>query len=230
MEVEGQEQEEPPEVLVKKPKVANKSAMEKLRKKRRQDGGQGTNSVEESFASFVFESPRSSPRWREENKTAGRRCQEKLRLENEQRQGLLEEQERSKEQWSPEEQRKEKQQRIEEKRLEEQQRLDEPQRLEEQLRLEKQKEEEAKKKKGPNKAILAAMAETLARQKEEEDRLRMKEEAKYRAEEERVAAAIEKKQKDEEKRAVKKEREKVKRAQLKAEGRLFTPAQKLAQV
>jgi len=89
-------------------------------------------------------------------------------------------------------------------------------------------EEEAKKKKKPNKAILAAMAETLAKQKEEEERLRAEEEEKERLEEERVAAAIAAKQREEEKRAAKKEREKQKKDQLKAEGKWLTPAQKAA--
>lgn len=89
-------------------------------------------------------------------------------------------------------------------------------------------EEESKKKKKPNKAMLAAMAEALAKQKEEEEKLRKEEEEKERAEEERIAAAIEKKRKDEEKKAAKKEREKIKKAELKAAGKLLTPAQKAA--
>ena len=53
---------------------------------------------------------------------------------------------------------------------------------------------------------MAAMAETLAKQKEEEDKIRKDEEDKEKEEEDRVAAAIDKKQKDEEKRATEKER------------------------
>merc|ERR1711971_343271 len=90
------------------------------------------------------------------------------------------------------------------------------------------KEEEAKKKKKPNKAILAAMAETLAKQKEEEDRLKAEEDEKERLENQRVADAIEAKRKEEERRALKKEREKQKKEQLKAEGKWLTPAQKAA--
>merc|ERR1719447_713051 len=89
-------------------------------------------------------------------------------------------------------------------------------------------EEEAKKKKKPNKAILAAMAETLAKQKEEEERLKAEEDEKERLEEERVRLAIETKRREEEKRAQKKEREKQKKEQLKAEGKWLTPAQKAA--
>merc|ERR1712240_260923 len=76
-------------------------------------------------------------------------------------------------------------------------------------RQKKEKEEEdAKKKKKPNKAMLAAMAEALAKQKEEEEKLRKEEEEKERA--------------------AKKEREKIKKAELKAAGKLLTPAQKAA--
>ena len=78
-------------------------------------------------------------------------------------------------------------------------------------------EEEAKKKKKPNKAILAAMAETLAKQKEEEERLRAEEDEKERLENQRVADAIEAKRKEETRRALKKEREKQKKEEEKEE-------------
>ena len=50
-----------------------------------------------------------------------------------------------------------------------------------------------------NKTILVALAETLAKQNEEDDRIRTAEEDKESEEEERVAATIDKKKQDEEK-------------------------------
>ena len=50
-----------------------------------------------------------------------------------------------------------------------------------------------------NKTILVALAENLAKQNEEEDRIRTAEEDKESEEEERVAATIDKKKQDEEK-------------------------------
>jgi len=90
------------------------------------------------------------------------------------------------------------------------------------------KEEEDKKKKKPNKAVLAAMQEALAKQKEEEERIRLEQEEKDRLEEEAFQAKLEAKKKEEEKRAAKKDREKQRKAELKAQGKLLTPAQKAA--
>merc|ERR1711971_394262 len=90
------------------------------------------------------------------------------------------------------------------------------------------KEEEDKKKKKPNKAVLAAMQGALAKQKEEEERIRLEQEEKDRLEEEAFQAKLEAKKKEEEKRAAKKEREKQRKAELKAQGKLLTPAQKAA--
>jgi len=92
----------------------------------------------------------------------------------------------------------------------------------------KDKEEDEKKKKKPNKAILAAMQEALAKQKEEEERLQKEEEEKERLAEEAFQAKLAAKKKEEEKKAAKKEREKQKKAELKAAGKLLTPAQKQA--
>merc|ERR1719508_36387 len=94
----------------------------------------------------------------------------------------------------------------------------------------KDKEEDDKKKKKPNKAVLAAMQEALAKQKEEEERLQKEEEEKERLAEEAFQAKIEAKKKEEEKKAAKKEREKLKKAELKAAGKLLTPAQKQAKL
>merc|ERR1719186_1200733 len=94
----------------------------------------------------------------------------------------------------------------------------------------KDKEEDDKKKKKPNKAVLAAMQEALAKQKEEEERLQKEEEEKERIAEEAFQAKIEAKKKEEEKKAAKKEREKLKKAELKAAGKLLTPAQKQAKL
>lgn len=92
---------------------------------------------------------------------------------------------------------------------------------------EKDEEEDPKAKKGkPNKKVLAAMKEMLAKQKEQEERLRAEEEERQRKEEERLRQIEEEKRLEQEKKDRKKQKEKERKERLKAEGKLLTPKQK----
>jgi len=92
----------------------------------------------------------------------------------------------------------------------------------------KKGEKDDKKKKKPNKAMLAAMQEALNEQKRLEEQRIKEEEERERLEEEKEKARQEAARIAEEKRLAKKEREKQKKAELKAQGKILTPAQKAA--
>lgn len=124
-------------------KTASKSAMEKLRKLRKQK-------VELNSENFVFESPRASPVWREDERAAGLKCQEALRSEKDLKQRTEQQQKLEKQLGLDEQQRLDEQEqlRLESHRLENMQMLDQQQKLEKdqrqkkQLRMEEQLEEE----------------------------------------------------------------------------------------
>ena len=70
-----------PDVSEAKPKLASKSAIQKLREKRRQ-GEAVKEKEQQKSGEFVFMTPRmqASPRWRDENVVAGVKKQEELRM------------------------------------------------------------------------------------------------------------------------------------------------------
>ncbi|CRK90369.1 CLUMA_CG004012, isoform A, partial [Clunio marinus] len=83
-----------------------------------------------------------------------------------------------------------------------------------------------KKKKGPGKAMVAAMQEALKKKKEEEERLEREEEERIRLLEEAEKMREEAKRLETEKKERKKQKEKEKKERLKAEGKLLTAKQK----
>lgn len=83
-----------------------------------------------------------------------------------------------------------------------------------------------KKKKGPGKAMVAAMQEALKKKKEEEERLEREEEEKIRLLEEADKMREEQARIEQEKKDRKKLKEKEKKERLKAEGKLLTAKQK----
>ncbi|KAG7174638.1 Eukaryotic translation initiation factor 5B-like [Homarus americanus] len=92
---------------------------------------------------------------------------------------------------------------------------------------EKDEEDDPKAKKGkPNKKMLAAMKEVLAKQKEQEEKLKAEEEEKIRLEEERIRKIEEEKRLEQERKERKKQKEKERKERLKAEGKLLTAKQK----
>lgn len=90
----------------------------------------------------------------------------------------------------------------------------------------KGEEEEKKDKKRPGKKTIAAMQEALKRVKEEEERLRLEEEAKIKAAEEAERQRLEKLRLLQERKEMRKQKEKEKRERLRAEGKLLSKSQK----
>lgn len=88
----------------------------------------------------------------------------------------------------------------------------------------------SKKKKGPGKAMVAAMQEALKKKKEDEERHLQIEEEKIRLLEEADRIRDEKEQLEREKKEKKKQKEKEKKERLKAEGKLLTAKQKADQL
>lgn len=87
-------------------------------------------------------------------------------------------------------------------------------------------EEDKKDKKRPGKKQIAAMQEALRKVKEEEERLRLEEEARIKAIEEAERLKQEQLRLEQEKREIRKQKEKERKERLKAEGKLLTKAQK----
>lgn len=85
----------------------------------------------------------------------------------------------------------------------------------------------AKKKKGPGKAMVAAMQEALKKKKEDEERFQREEEERIRLLEEADKQREEKARQEQEKKDRKKLKEKERKERLKAEGKLLTQKQKL---
>ncbi|CAO1363457.1 unnamed protein product [Diamesa serratosioi] len=83
-----------------------------------------------------------------------------------------------------------------------------------------------KKKKGPNKAMVAAMQEALKKKKEEEDRVQKEEEERFQMLEDAEEARLERVKLEAEKKEKKKQKEKERKDRLKAEGKLLTTKQK----
>ncbi|CAO1331177.1 unnamed protein product [Diamesa tonsa] len=83
-----------------------------------------------------------------------------------------------------------------------------------------------KKKKGPNKAMVAAMQEALKKKKEEEDRVQREEEERFKMLEEAEEARLERVKMEADKKEKKKQKEKERKDRLKAEGKLLTTKQK----
>jgi translation initiation factor 5B len=84
----------------------------------------------------------------------------------------------------------------------------------------------AKKKKGPGKAMLAAMQDALKKKREEEERLERQEEDRIRLIEQAEKLKEEQKKREQEKKELKKQKEKERKERLKAEGKLLTAKQK----
>ncbi|XP_054159384.1 eukaryotic translation initiation factor 5B-like [Oppia nitens] len=79
---------------------------------------------------------------------------------------------------------------------------------------------------GPSKKMLALMKESLAKQKDEEERLEREEEERIKQEEELERQRLEKLKREQEKKDKKKQKDKERKERLKKEGKLLNPKQK----